>query len=115
MSDASLKLLFCFAVFAATLSAGLAADDGEIPPPKDEPRIIEPGPPPSDAIVLFDGRDLSQWNGDNGGLARWEIKDGVATVNGTGSISTKREFGDCQLHIEWASPREVKGEGQERG
>src|SRR6266403_1513977 len=100
MSDASLKSLFCFSLLAATLSAGFAADDSEIPPPKNEPRIIEPGPPPSDAIVLFDGRDLSQWKDDTGAAAKWEIRDGVATVNGTGSISTKQEFGDCQLHIE---------------
>ena len=115
MSDAFLKSLVCFTFFAAGLTAAPAADDGEIPPPKDEPRVIEPGPPPSDAIVLFDGRDLSRWKGEKGGPAKWEIKDGVATVNGTGSISTKQEFGDCQLHIEWASPEEVKGEGQGRG
>src|SRR5204862_1827296 len=51
----------------------------------------------------------------DGSEAKWEIKDGVATVNGTGSIRTKQEFGDCQLHVEWASPEEVKGEGQGRG
>jgi hypothetical protein len=43
------------------------------------------------------------------------VKDGVATVNGTGSITTKQEFGDAQLHVEWATPSQVKGEGQERG
>ncbi len=93
-----------------------AADDGkEIPPPKDEPKIINPGPPPSDAIVLFDGKDLSKWKGENGAEAKWEVKDGVATVNNTGGIQTKQEFGDCQLHVEWASPAEVKGAGQDRG
>jgi hypothetical protein len=64
---------------------------------------------------LFDGRDLSHWKNDKGGPAKWDVKDGVATVNGSGSISTTQEFGDCQLHIEWASPDEVKGEGQGRG
>src|SRR5260221_14143927 len=108
MRDAFLKSFLFLPFLAFGLSAGLAADDGEIPPPKDEPRVIEPGPPPSDAIVLFDGRDLSRWKGEKGGPAKWEIKDGVATVNGTGSISTKQEVGDCQLHIEWASPEEVK-------
>ncbi len=93
-----------------------AADDGSIPPPKDEPRIINAGPPPSDAIILFNGTDLSQWKSDKGGgPAKWDIKDGAMTVNGTGSISTRREFGDCQLHVEWASPSEVKGQGQGRG
>ena len=81
----------------------------------DEPKVIDPGPPPSDAIVLFDGKDLSRWVNESGGEAKWTIKDGAATVNGTGSILTKREFGDCQLHIEWATPAKVEGEGQGRG
>jgi hypothetical protein len=80
-----------------------------------EPPIVAPGPPPSDAIVLFDGRDLSRWKNDTGGPARWEIKDGIATVNGTGSISTTQSFGDCQIHVEWAPPLEIKGAGQGRG
>jgi len=92
-----------------------AQSDQEVPPPKEEPKIIDAGPPPADAIVLFDGKDLSQWKSDKGGPAMWDVKDGVATVNGTGSISTKRGFGDCQLHVEWATPAEVKGEGQGRG
>lgn len=78
-----------------------------------EPKVIDPGPvggPPSDAIVLFDGKDLSKWrNGEN-----WEIKDGVATAQRSG-ITTRDSFGDCQLHIEWASPAEVTGSGQGRG
>jgi len=82
---------------------------------EDEPRVINPGPPPADAIVLFDGTDLSQWRSEAGGAAGWEVKDGVATVNGSGDIVTKQPFGDCQLHIEWATPAEVKGEGQGRG
>ena len=83
-----------------------------------EPKVIDPGAPgvaPSDAIMLFNGKDLSQWVGRDGGPAKWEVKDGVATVNGTGSITTKQEFGDAQLHVEWATPSQVKGEGQERG
>jgi len=80
-----------------------------------EPRIIDPGPPPSDALVLFGGKDLSQWKNEKGGEEKWKVEDGVATVNGTGSIITKEEFGDVQLHVEWATPLEVKGEGQGRG
>ena len=110
------RFLFSLAVLTWTAAGAFAADEGEIPPPKTEPRVIEPGPPPSDAIILFDGTDLAQWkSAKDGGPAKWEIKDGIMTVNGTGSISTKREFGDCQLHVEWASPAEVKGEGQGRG
>jgi hypothetical protein len=82
---------------------------------EEEPRVVNPGPPPADAIVLFDGTDLSQWQSKGGGKAAWEVKDGVATVNKTGDIITKQPFGDCQLHIEWATPAEVKGDGQGRG
>jgi hypothetical protein len=78
-----------------------------------EPKVVDPGPPggpPSDAVVLFDGKDLSAWQG--GG--NWHVADGVATV-GAGPISTKQAFGDCQLHIEWATPEKVSGSGQGRG
>jgi len=78
-----------------------------------EPPIVNPGPlggPPSDATVLFDGQDLSAWEGGD----RWKIQDGYAIANG-GGLRTKDSFGDCQLHIEWASPAEVKGSGQGRG
>ncbi len=87
----------------------------EIPEPTIEPKVVNPGSPPSDAIILFDGKDLSKWTGKDGGEAKWAVKDGVMTVNGTGSINTKESFGDCQLHVEWAAPAEVKGDGQGRG
>ena len=81
-----------------------------------EPTVIDPGPPPSDAIVLFDGKDLSQWKAQNGGEPKWKLLgDGAMEVNGSGSIMTKEEFGDCQLHVEWATPSEVKGDSQGRG
>jgi hypothetical protein len=111
----TIHFLLCFSLIGTTAKSFAAEPAGEIPPPKDEPRIIEPGPPPSDAIVLFDGKDLSRWKGDKDGPAKWEVKDGVVTINGTGSISTKQEFGDCQLHVEWATPEKVEGEGQGRG
>ncbi len=80
----------------------------------------QPGRPPSDAIVLFDGKDLSQWQNltADGKLepAAWKVADGyMEVVGGTGSLVTKQKFGDCQLHIEWASPAEVKGNSQGRG
>lgn len=92
----------------------------QVPEPKVEPKMINPGPvggPPSDAIVLFDGKDLSQWvrREDGRPPAKWDIKDGAMVVNGTGWIETKEGYGDCQLHVEWATPAEVKGEGQGRG
>ena len=83
------------------------------------PPVVTPGDgvkPPSDAIVLFDGTNLNEWTNDKGEPAGWTVADGCMTVkNGTGTIKTKRGFGDCQLHIEWRTPAEVKGEGQGRG
>ena len=115
-SPASLLVIVGVSGLALAVSHSFAADDGEIPPPKIEPHVIDAGPPPSDAIILFDGSDLSLWKSDSdGGPAKWDIKDGVMTVNGTGGISTKREFGDCQLHVEWATPAKVEGDGQGRG
>jgi hypothetical protein len=80
-----------------------------------EPRVVDPGPPPADAIVLFDGRNLDAWEDEQGRPARWALEEGAMVVNGTGSIRTRRSFGDCQLHIEWATPSKVEGEGQGRG
>lgn len=78
-----------------------------------EPAKVDPGPvggPPSDAVVLFDGKDLSKWkNGEN-----WVVKDGYAISTKSG-IETKESFGDCQLHLEFATPQEVTGSGQGRG
>jgi hypothetical protein len=86
------------------------------------PPVIDPGPAgqpvaaPSDAVVLFDGKDLSSWEDGKGGPANWKVEGGcMEVVAKTGSIRTKKGFGDCQLHIEWATPSAVSGEGQERG
>lgn len=83
-----------------------------------EPEVVTPGDrneAPSDAIVLFDGKDLSKWKGKDG-EAKWEVKNGAVTVvAGAGPIETKQEFGDVQLHIEWRTPKKVSGEGQGRG
>lgn len=71
---------------------------------------------PSDAIVLFGGKDLAEWTSLDGAAASWEVKDGAFTVaKGKGDIKTKKAFGDFQLHIEWRSPSVVEGEGQGRG
>ncbi len=75
----------------------------------------QPGKPPSDAKILFDGKDLSGWQTDKGEPAKWLVKDGVMTVvPGTGEIRTREQFGDCQLHIEWAAPSKVEGDSQGR-
>lgn len=80
------------------------------------PRVISApeGKPPSDAIILFDGKDLSAWIGQDGKTPNWIVGGGVMTVN-KGGILTKQEFGDIQLHLEWASPTPPKGTGQDRG
>ncbi|WDF69866.1 DUF1080 domain-containing protein [Sphingobacterium oryzagri] len=73
---------------------------------------------PSDAIVLFDGTNLNQWesNKTTGQPAPWTVENGTLTVKpGTGDIQTKQKFEDFQLHIEWKSPEKIKGEGQGRG
>lgn len=72
--------------------------------------------PPSDAIVLFDGKDLSKWASSNGEQAKWKVANGeMSVVPGTGSVRTKEYFGDCQLHIEFKSPAPGKHNGQNRG
>ena len=75
-----------------------------------------PVPPPSDAIVLFDGTDLSQWQMRDSTPAKWIVRAGyVEVAPGTGSMQTRRGFGDVQLHIEWATPNPPHGDSQERG
>ena len=78
-----------------------------------EPKVVDPGPvggPPSDAVVLFDGHDMSAWEEGTD----WPVKDGYVVTAGH-DIHTKQPFGDCQLHVEWATPEKVVGHGQQRG
>jgi hypothetical protein len=89
---------------------------------KPVPPVVTPGAkdsdPPSDAIVLFDGKDESQWvSAQDHTPAQWVVADGVLTVNknGGGNIETKRSFKDYQLHIEWKIPSNITGSGQARG
>ncbi len=114
----SLALVISALILGAILFSSASGQNPQ-QPSLVEPKVVDPGPvggPPGDAIVLFDGKDSSSWRGADGGAAKWPVKDGVLTVGAyTGNISTKQEFGDVQLHIEWATPREVAGEGQGRG
>lgn len=91
-------------------------------PERPQPPAVNPGPegqpvpPPSDAIVLFDGKNLSQWEDKKGQPARWKVENGyMEVIKDTGDIRTKRKFGDCQLHVEWAAPEEIKGDSQDHG
>jgi hypothetical protein len=95
------------------------------------PKVIEPptasteeqpGKPPSDAVILFDGKDLSEWTRDGkkpddpDAAPKWKVENGYAEISrGGGGIRTKKKFGDSQIHIEWATPKEVKGSDQGRG
>jgi hypothetical protein len=74
------------------------------------------GSAPSDAVVLFDGKDLSKWQSGDGNEAKWKVVDGVMEIAPkTGSIQTKDKFGDQQIHIEWMEPKGTEGKGQGRG
>jgi hypothetical protein len=114
----------------AALAAALASDAPRLrwaqhDPARPQPAVISPElcregapllPPPSDASVLFDGHDLSQWTGRGGQPAPWLVRDGYAqVVPHSGSIRTRRGFGDCQLHLECAAPDPPTATGQDRG
>ena len=89
------------------------------------PAVISPGTvstqnqagqAPSDAVVLFDGTDLSEWTSNKGGAAKWIVRDGyMESVRGSGPAKTERQFGSCQLHVEFATPSTVRGSSQGRG
>ena len=87
------------------------------------PPVVTPGETvgaaPSDAVVLFDGSEKSfkeNWTSTQGGESKWHVVDGaLESVRGAGYIQSKEKFGSCQLHIEWASPAKVEGDGQGRG
>jgi len=86
------------------------------------PPVVDPGPAgppapiPADAVVLFDGKDLSAWTTSKGTDPTWRVQDGYMEVTKkSGSIRTRRAFGDCQLHVEWATPAPAVGQGQDRG
>ncbi len=118
-ATAVVALLSC----AAAAARGQGVTDWPIhSTDRPQPPVVDPGPyvatrrAPSDAVVLFDGKDLSQWRDENGGPARWTVANGYLQVAaGAGTIHTADSFGDCQLHIEWMAPTPPHGEGQERG
>lgn len=105
--------------FAAIAQAPTEVDPALTEVWKPVPPIVTPGvgtAAPSDAVVLFNGKDLSAWEGIAGGPAKWRVEGNAFTVvKGTGDIRTKRAFGDSQLHIEWRTPAKIEGEGQGRG
>ena len=129
-----MKKLFALATFAIAASCALAQtqEKKDYPQPEPmrpgmseywtpQPRVVTPGDikldtAPSDAIVLFDGKDLSAWMNPNGSNAEWTVKNGVMTVDKSkGDIITRQKFGSFQLHLEWSVPKGITGESQARG
>ena len=122
MQLVSFVSLFAFAGLASgQQNAGMKPEETEIWTPV--PAVVTPGAtdaaPPSDAIVLFDGKNLDQWvNAQTGAPAEWIVGDGILTVKkapGIGNIQTKRTFKNYQLHVEWRIPENITGSGQARG
>jgi len=123
------SLVALFATALPLLAQPPASPQGPKPKPEDtevwqpEPKVVTPGAqnsaPPSDAIVLFDGKNLDEWvQSKDKSPAKWFVADGVMTVNkakGIGNIETKRSFRNYQLHIEWKVPENITGDGQARG
>lgn len=111
-------LAFCLCTGA---TAQTAAKTSATPSPKTAPAVVTPAPgdvlipAPSDAQILFDGKDLAQWCRKDGSPAAWTVENGDMVVKAkSGNIQTKRNFGDCQLHIEWCTPENVSDTGQLR-
>jgi hypothetical protein len=123
----SVLTFFVFAAAGILAASAFAQQDQPKPKPEETevwtpvPPVVTPGTPdsapPSDAIVLFDGKDEDAWvSAQDHTPARWVVGDGVLTVaKGTGNIETKRSFKDYQLHIEWKIPANITGSGQARG
>ncbi len=120
-TSAVLVLLTCASAFAQEPITWPIHDETRPQPPVVDPGSgvppATPGRPPSDAVVLFDGKDLSAWKSSkDAGPARWKVADGAfAVVKGTGNIETKQAFGDVQLHVEFMEPLPAVGTSQERG
>jgi len=106
-------------VYAAGQAKKYSVHDMSRPLPPVVVPADEPGGPPSDAIVLFDGKNAPGLVSDSGGKLKWYIKDGYLEVppkkEKAGGIRTRDSYGNCQLHVEWAAPAEIKGSGQGRG
>jgi hypothetical protein len=114
-----LTALMAGSLFMAKAQDKAKPEDTEIWEPI--PKVVTPGAhlgdAPSDAIILFDGKDLDEWvQNSDGSPAKWDVKDNILTVNKNyGNIETKKKFTNYQLHIEWREPLGLEGEGQGRG
>jgi len=117
----ALALLLCAAPLHAQVDPRYKVHDPDRPvPPIITPGTAStedsPGKSPSDAIVLFDGTNSSQWLSTDNSSAKWKVENGyMEVVPHSGYIHTKTPFGDCQLHVEFSEPTPPHGESQERG
>jgi hypothetical protein len=115
----ALTALMALAAPALGQDAAMKPEDTEVHSPV--PAMVTPGrapgEAPSDAVVLFGGKDLSEWvSAKGGGPAGWGLQDGLMVVKvAAGDIQTRRSFGSYQLHLEWRVPKDVTGSGQQRG
>ncbi|MCU7552507.1 DUF1080 domain-containing protein [Chitinophagaceae bacterium LB-8] len=121
-----MKLQLSFIILLAINSLNACAQENAKPEDTEVwqpvPKVVKPGNSnshiPSDAIILFNGKDLKQWvsSRDSTKAVQWIVKDQVFTVKkGTGNIQTKQAFTDYQLHLEWRIPKNITGKGQARG
>ncbi len=120
-------LRFLALLTLAFITASLVAQEQSKPKPEDTevwspvPKIVTPGAtcgaPPSDAIILFDGKNLDEWvSAQDHSPAQWIVHDGIVTVaKMAGNIETRRKFKDYQLHLEFQIPANITGSGQARG
>lgn len=116
MKPRGLLLAFAAALAAAVTPPVIPWQPGDRDRPLPPQITADPGAPPSDAVVLFDGTNLDAWRHADGRPAAWKIGDGYfEIVPGTGSLATVEPFGDCQLHLEWAAPSPTGGSDQEPG
>ena len=112
--------LLLSAVSLAQAQQTAKPEDTEVYEPVPKTVVASPNfePAPSDALVLFDGKDLSQWvmADDRNTPAKWKVGSGILTVDKTtGNIETKKQFTNYQLHLEWRIPANISGTGQARG
>lgn len=112
----AITLFSCLIIGSAFAQKDPATTEVWTPVPKVTTPGKSAGDPPSDAIILFNGSSAAAWQHQKGDEVKWTVADNALTVKaGSGAIFTKQKFGDCQLHIEWRTPAEVKGDGQGRG
>lgn len=110
-----MKLLSIVAVIAALVAAAFLLAQEKLGPPI---KVVDPGGPgkaPSDAVVLFDGHDLSQWTRGDGSPAKWAVENGeIVCKTGTGDIYSRPKFKDAQIHVEFNTPNMPNARGQAR-